>query len=50
MAKSRLISLRMESVADKWRVIADSRKLSSSTSLKDIFISLDLTRKQAERG
>ena len=46
--KSRLISLRMDSVADKWRVIADSRKLSSSTCLKDIFISPDLTRKQAE--
>ena len=29
--KSRLISLRMESVADKWRVIADFWKLSSST-------------------
>ena len=46
--KSRLISLRMDSVADKWRVIADSRKLSSSERLKDIFISPDLTRKQAE--
>ena len=46
--KSRLISLRMESVADKWRVIADSRKLSSSSRFKDIFISPDLTRKQAE--
>ena len=46
--KSRLISVKMESVADKWRVIADSRKLSSSTSLKDIFISPDLTRKQAK--
>ena len=31
-------------MADKWRVIAESRKLSSSTRLKDIFISPDLTR------
>ena len=37
-------------MADKWRVIADSRKLSSSERLKDIFISPDLTRKQAEEN
>ena len=38
----------MESVAIKWRVVSGSRKLSNSENFKDIFISPDLTRKQAE--
>ena len=38
----------MESVAVKWRVVSGSRKLSNSENFKDIFISPDLTRKQAE--
>ena len=38
----------MESVAVKWRVVSGSRKLSNSENFKNIFISPDLTRKQAE--
>ena len=37
-----------ESVAVKWRVVSGSRKLSNSENFKEIFISPDLTRKQAE--
>ena len=45
---NRLVSLKMESVAVKWRVVSGSRKLSNSENFKDIFISPNLTRKQAE--
>ena len=38
----------MESVAVKWRVVSGSQKLSNSENFKDIFISPDFTRKQAE--
>ena len=48
IGKNRLVSLKMESVAVKWRVVSESRKLSNSEKFKDIFISPDLTRKQAE--
>ena len=47
-AGNRLVSLKLESVAVKWRVVSESRKLSNSENFKDIFISPDLTRKQAE--
>ena len=48
IGRNRLVSLKMESVAVKWRVVSESRKLSNSENFKDIFISPDLTRKQAE--
>ena len=48
IGRNRLVSLKMESVAVKWRVVSGSRKLSNSENFKDIFISPDLTRKQAE--
>ena len=48
IGRNRLVSLKMESVAVKWRVVSGSRKLSNSANIKDIFISPDLTRKQAE--
>ena len=48
IGKNRLVSLKIESVAVKWRVVSGSRKLSNSENFKDIFISPDLTRKQAE--
>ena len=47
--KSTFIRLKMESVAVKWRVASGSHKLSNSENFKDIFISSDLTRKQAEK-
>ena len=46
--RNRLVSLKTESVAVKWREVSGSRKLSNSKNVKDIFISPDLTRKQAE--
>ena len=48
IGRNRLVSLKMESVAVKWRVVSESWKLSNSENFKDIFISPDLTRKQAE--
>ena len=48
IGRNRLVSLKLESVAVKWRVVSESRKLSNSENFKDIFISPDLTRKQAE--
>ena len=48
IGRNRLVSLKMESVAVKWRVVSESRKLSNSENFGDIFISPDLTRKQAE--
>ena len=48
ISRNRLVSLKMESVAVKWKVVSGSRKLSNSENFKDIFISPDLTRKQAE--
>ena len=48
IGRNRLVSLKMESVAVKWRGVSGSRKLSSSENFKDIFISPDLTRKQVE--
>ena len=48
IGRNRLVSLKMESVAVKWRVVSGSRKLSNSDNFQDIFISQDLTRKQAE--
>ena len=48
IGRNRFVSLKMESVAVKWRVFSGSRKLSNSENFKDIFISPDLTRKQAE--
>ena len=50
IGRNRLMSLKMESVAVKWKVVSGSRKLSSSENLKDTFISPDLTRKQAEEA
>ena len=48
IGRNRLVSVKMESVAVKWRVVSGSRRLSNSENFKDIFISPDLTRKQAE--
>ena len=48
IGRNRLVSLKMESVAVKWRVVSGSRKLANSENFKDIFISPDLTRRQAE--
>ena len=49
IGRNRLVSLKKESVdVNKWRVVSGSRKLSNSENFKDIFISPDLTRKQAE--
>ena len=48
IGRNQLVNLKMESVAVKWRVVSGSRKLSNSENFKDIFISPDLTRKQAE--
>ena len=45
---NRLVSLKMESVAVKWRVVSGSRKLSNSENFEDIFNSPDLTMKQTE--
>ena len=42
------MSVKLGSVGDKWRIVSEARKLSRSTNLKEIFISPDLTRKQAE--
>ena len=42
IGRNRLVSLKMESVAVKWRVVSGSRKLSNSENVKDIFISPDL--------
>ena len=49
IGKNRLVSLKMESVAVKWRVVSISQKLMNSDNFKDVFISPDLTRKQAEK-
>ena len=46
--RCRLVSVKLGSVGDKWRIVSEARKLSKSASMKDIFISPDLTRKQAE--
>ena len=48
IGRNRLMSLKMESVAVKWRVVSGSPKLSNSENFKDIAISPDLTRKQVE--
>ena len=48
IGRNRLVSLKMESVAVKWRLVSGFRKLLNSENFKDIFISPDLTRKQAE--
>ena len=48
IGRNGLVSLKMESVAVKWRVVCESPKLSNSENFKDMFISPDLTRKQAE--
>ena len=48
IGRNQLVSLKMESVAVKWRVVSGSRKLSNSENFKNIFISPDLTRKQGE--
>ena len=50
IGRNRLVSLTLESVAVKWRVVSVSRKLSSSENFKDIFISPDLTRERTEEG
>ena len=39
IGRNRLMSLKMKSVAVKWRVVSGSRKLSNSENFKDIFIS-----------
>ena len=46
--RCRLVSVKLGSVGDKWRIVSEARKLSKSADMKDIFISPDLTRKQAE--
>ena len=48
IGRNRLVSLKMESVAVKWRVVSGSRKLSNSENFKGIFISPDFTRKQVK--
>ena len=48
IGRNRLVSLKMESVAVKWKVVSRSRKLSNSESFRDIFIAPDLTKKQPE--
>ena len=46
--KDRLVRVKLETVTDKWRLIAGAKKLANSSSFKEVYIMPDLTRKQAD--
>ena len=48
--ESRLVSVKVRSAVDKWRVVSKARKLSQSADIKDIYIPPNLTRKQADEN
>ena len=46
--KDRLVRVKLESVRDKWRLVAEAKKLAGKDGFKEIYLMPDLTRKQAE--
>ena len=47
-SKDRLIRVKLDTISDKWRLIAGAKKLAGSSNFKDVYIMPDLTRKQAD--
>ena len=44
-SKDRLVRVKVNTVTDKWKLIAGSRKLAGSSNFKEVYIMPDLTRK-----